>query len=91
MALGAGAAAAVLWEPAFRAPAATGIADWPCFLHMWEAGRVAVTRFGEWPLWDPFHCGGVTLFRIPQSRVYGPLFPLALRGLARRAKVDDLT
>jgi hypothetical protein len=71
-------AAALMWSPAFFAPSATGFNDWPYFHHLWEAGYVAVTRYGEWPLWDPFNCGGVTLFGNPQSPHLSPLFWLSL-------------
>lgn len=71
-------AAAVYWHAAFTRPAATGFGDWRYFHHMWEAGWVAVHRFGEWPLWDPYQCGGLTLWGNPQAQVYSPLFGLAL-------------
>lgn len=68
----------LLWAPALVRPSLTGYGDWQYFHHMWEAGRVAMERFGEPPLWDPFHCGGVTLWGNPQAQVYSPLFLLAL-------------
>ena len=67
-------AAALLWHPAFRQLDATGLWDWHYFHHMWEAGVVALSRFGEWPLWDPFHCGGVTIFGNPQNQLFAPLY-----------------
>jgi hypothetical protein len=69
--------ACVMWWPALRSLDATGPNDWQYFLHMWEAGYVALTRFGEWPLWDPFHCGGITIFGNPQSQLFSPLYALA--------------
>jgi hypothetical protein len=71
-------AALLLWAPAFRFPFATGFGDWQFFLHMWEAGYVAITRYGEWPLWDPYHCGGITIFGNPQSQHLSPLYLIAL-------------
>ncbi len=44
---------------------------------MWEAGYVALARFGEWPLWDPFHCGGITIFGNPESQHLAPLYFLS--------------
>jgi hypothetical protein len=44
--------------------------------HNWEAARVAVSRFAEWPLWDPFHCGGVSILGNPETQIYSPLFLL---------------
>ena len=71
-------AAAALWAPMLAHPRATGFGDWQFFHHMWEAGYVGVWRYGEWPLWDPYHCGGVTLFGNPQSQLLSPFFALAL-------------
>ncbi|MGF1466291.1 MAG: hypothetical protein ACFCGT_09165 [Sandaracinaceae bacterium] len=50
----------------------SGGGDWQWFHHMWEVGRVALLRWGEVPLWDPHHCGGVTLWGQPQAQVYAP-------------------
>lgn len=55
----------------------TGFGDWQMVHHNWEAAWVTVTRFGEMPLWDPFHCGGVPLLGNPESQTYGPQFLLA--------------
>lgn len=71
-------AAVGLWLPAFRTLEGTGFGDWQFFHHMWEAGFVALTRYGEWPLWDPYHCGGITILGNPQSQHMSPLYLLAL-------------
>jgi hypothetical protein len=71
-------AALLLWAPAFRFPLATGFGDWQFFVHMWEAGYVAITRYAEWPLWDPYHCGGITIFGNPQSQHLSPFYLIAL-------------
>jgi hypothetical protein len=76
--LGSFLAALLLWFPAFRDPYATGFGDWQFFHHMWEAGYVALTRHGEWPLWDPYHCGGITILGNPQSQHFSPTYLLAL-------------
>ncbi len=39
---------------------------------------MAVLRYGEFPLWNPWHCGGVFLFGDPQAQAYSPLFWLLL-------------
>jgi hypothetical protein len=75
-ALGA-AAAAAYWWPAFADADATGFGDWQAVHHNWEAAYHAVTRFGEWPLFDPFHCGGVTLAGNPEAQHFSPLFLLS--------------
>ncbi|MDQ3036920.1 MAG: hypothetical protein M3Y87_31290 [Myxococcota bacterium] len=64
----------VLWYPAFASPRASGWGDWQWFHHMWEAGRVAYVRWGEAPLWNPHHCGGVPLWGNPQAQVYSPTY-----------------
>jgi hypothetical protein len=76
--LGSLALASALWSPAFFRPFATGFGDWQFFHHMWEAGYVALVRYGEWPLWDPYHCGGITIFGNPQSQHLSPLYLAAL-------------
>lgn len=53
------------WEKA-------GWGDWGQFHHWWEVGRVAILRWGEFPLWDPHHCGGVSMWGQPQSQHAAP-------------------
>lgn len=65
------------WWPMFRGVGVTGFGDWQMVHHNWEAAFVAVSRFGEWPLWDPFHCGGVSILGNPESQVYSPWFWLS--------------
>jgi hypothetical protein len=66
------------WSPAFRVPLSTGFGDWQMVHHNWEVGYVALTRFGQWPLWDPSFCGGITAFGNPEAQHFSPLFVLAL-------------
>lgn len=63
--------AAVLWAPAFLEPMATGFGDWQMVHHNLEAALAAI-RAGEAPLWDPYHCGGVTSFGNPESQHFAP-------------------
>jgi len=80
--------ATAFYFPAFSDPEATGFGDWQYFHHMWEAASVAISRHGEWPLWDPYHCGGITLWENPQAQVYSPLFLLSfLLGTTMALKV----
>jgi hypothetical protein len=67
----------IQWFPALRDPSSTGFGDWQMIQHNWEAAFVALARFHEWPLWDPFHCGGVSILRNPESQLYSPWFLLA--------------
>jgi hypothetical protein len=66
------------FEPAFREASATGFGDWQMVHHNWEVGRVAIQRFGEWPAFDPYHCGGVTMLGNPESQHFSPLFLVSL-------------
>lgn len=86
--LGAALIAAVFWSPAFVSPFKTGFGDWQLYHHMWEAGYIALTRFGEWPLWDPYHCGGITIFGHPESQHLSPLFFISfLTGTTLASKI----
>ncbi len=53
-----------------------GTDDWRYFANAWEAARVALTDFHQFPSWNPYHCGGLVLFQDPQSPFPGPLFLL---------------
>jgi hypothetical protein len=74
LALAATFASLVFWAPAFRHPTASGWGDWQWFHHMWEAGRIAIQRWHEAPLFDPYHCGGVPLWGNPQAQVFAPTY-----------------
>lgn len=74
IALGSFAAAALYWSPALWELDRTGFGDWQQFQHQWEASYVSVARYGEAPMWNPWHCGGVILFGDPQLQAYSPLF-----------------
>ncbi len=69
--------ASAFWAPAFVVPRATGFGDWQMVHHNWEVGYVALTRFGEWALWNPFLCGGITAFGNPESQLFSPFFLLS--------------
>ncbi|RLB51943.1 MAG: hypothetical protein DRJ42_15945 [Deltaproteobacteria bacterium] len=58
-------------------PSVTGYGDWQFFHNQWEAGRVAVTRWGEFPLWNAFNCGGITIWGNPQNQTLSPFFWLS--------------
>ncbi len=49
------------------------------FLSAYERhARITVTRFHEWPLWDPYNCGGLYGLAAPQTRYASPFFLLSL-------------
>ncbi len=64
--------AVIAYAPALWNWDASGWGDWQQFHHWWEVGRVSILRFGEWPLWDPNHCGGVSMWGQPQAQMYSP-------------------
>jgi len=55
---------------------AGGTDDWRAFSTLWEASRVALTDFHQFPSWNPYHCGGLVLFQDPESPFPGPMFLL---------------
>lgn len=65
-----------LWWPAFWNWESTGFGDWQQFHHWWEIGVVSIRRWGQLPLWDPHHCGGVSQWGQPQAQNYSPLYLL---------------
>lgn len=66
------------WWPALSALPKTQGGDGQYFHKMLEVARVTVTRYHEFPLWNPFECGGVPLWDNPQSVVGAPLAWLSL-------------
>jgi len=50
--------------------------DWRHFSMLWEAARVALSDFHQFPSWNPYHCGGLVLYQHPESPFPGPLFLL---------------
>lgn len=71
-------ASAALWREMFDSGDRTGFGDWQHFFMLWEASRVAVERYGELPLYNPYDCGGITLWGNPQLQTYSPWFLLVL-------------
>ena len=69
-------AALAMWAPAFLAEEHSGWGDWQQMHHWAEIGVVSLTRFGEWPLWDPYHCGGVPHWGQPQVQNFSPFWLL---------------
>ena len=67
------ASALALWWPMFKTEH-SGWGDWQQFHHWWEVGVVSMRRFGEWPLWDPYHCGGVSQWGQPQAQNFSPFY-----------------
>ncbi len=67
---------AILWGPAFYRSDKSGWGDWQQMHHWAELGVVSMLRFGEFPLWDPNHCGGVPHWGQPQAQNFSPIWML---------------
>src|SRR4051812_16435284 len=73
------ALAFLVLAPAFRNPTAFASSyDWRLFQTWLEAGRRSVAWYGQFPLWNPWTCGGQVYLANPQSLVATPTFPLVL-------------
>ena len=55
-----------------------GILDWDQHLFYHAVPRVTVLEYGQFPLWNPYYCGGTVLLANPQSRLLSPSFLLIL-------------
>ncbi len=63
-----------LFSELFERPFATGFGDYQFFHHSWELGQVALSRYGELPLWNPYQCGGIPEWGDPQSQLFHPIY-----------------
>lgn len=52
--------------------------DWDVHLMFHAVPEFTVTEYAQFPLWNPYACGGTALFANPQTRVLSPFFPLHL-------------
>jgi hypothetical protein len=50
--------------------------DWRYFAESWEAARVTLGTFHQFPSWMPWQCGGVVFYQDPQAPFPGPIFLL---------------
>jgi hypothetical protein len=56
--------------------------------HYESAARESVLRWHQFPLWDPYYCGGMYVLGTPQSRFVSPTFLLTL--LFGEARAESL-
>ena len=66
------------WWPMIAAYPATQNGDGQVFQKMFETAVVTVTRFREFPFWNPYECGGLPLWDNPQAPIGSPLALAAL-------------
>ena len=63
--------------PLLTDPAAAGSGDWDQHL-FYYASVLRNAAFGQWPLWNPWYCGGNVLWANPQVSLVSPVYLLAL-------------
>lgn len=69
----------LLVSPLFVSPAAyPDTYDFRYFLAWLEAGRRSLLWYGDFPLWNPWTCGGQVYLANPQSTIAAPTFVLSL-------------
>ncbi|MBX3191910.1 MAG: hypothetical protein KF819_33275 [Labilithrix sp.] len=67
----------VAWLPMIENGPKTPEGDGRYFLRAIETGKVAVRRYHELPLWNPFDCGGAPLWDNPEGIASSPILLLA--------------
>lgn len=55
-----------------------GISDWDYYLSMHTNLQRSITDFHQFPLWNPYTCGGTSALGDPEFPVFSPLFLLEL-------------
>ena len=55
-----------------------GIQDWDQHLFYHAVPRASILEYHQFPLWNPYYCGGTVLLANPQSRTLSPTFLLIL-------------
>jgi len=64
--------------PLLREPEPLGFGDWDYFLEKFEAIRVSILEYGQFPWWNPWCAGGFPLASDPQCGVVSLATPLVL-------------
>ncbi len=62
----------------FINPDNVGKGDWDQHLLYYGAPRITITEYRQFPLWNPYYCGGTPLLANPQSGFLNPLFVFIL-------------
>jgi len=66
-------------SPIFVSPRHGGFTlDWQFFQFFDEIARKSILQFHQFPIWNPYFCGGTTLVGNPQTTYLVPTFPLVL-------------
>ena len=78
LALFVGLALIAKWPLLSSAGALTDFRDAQYFTLFEESARIAVARFHEAPLWNPYYCGGIPALATPSARFASPTFLFTL-------------
>ena len=66
-----------------------GIQDWDQHLFYHAVPRASLLKYKQFPLWNPYNCGGIVDLANPQSRVLSPTFLfILLFDVPRGIKID---
>jgi hypothetical protein len=65
-------------SPLFPTWSNWGIADWDQHLTYHAVPYISVVEYRQFPLWNPYMCGGMVMHANPQARVLSVFFPLHL-------------
>lgn len=77
--------------PVFGNLGSLGSYDWDQHLFYHGSAFISLTKFGEFPLWNPFYCGGSPLLANPQSVFISPFFIFVLLfGVVEGLKIEIL-
>ena len=68
---------AATW-PVLRRLDRWGRGDWDQHFFYQAVPRRTLMEYGQWPLWNPWYCGGMVMLANPQSRFLSPTFALVL-------------
>lgn len=69
---------AAAWPALSTAGALVDYRDAEYFTLFEETARIAVVRFHQLPLWNPYYCGGIDALGTPSARFVSPTFLLTL-------------
>ena len=69
----------------------SGSGDWDYFMFLYEVPSIALFEYGQFPLWNPYCGGGISLIGNPQAGYLSPIFIFtALFGVAAGLKIAVL-
>ncbi|MBF0280620.1 MAG: hypothetical protein HQM13_22690 [SAR324 cluster bacterium] len=69
---------AAFTSPIFVKPDNLGIQDWDEHFFYHAVPRQSILEYQQFPLWNPYYCGGSVMLANPQSRILSPFFFLIL-------------